>query len=286
MQPSDLSALVSVGDPQLSPDGRHVAYVLNRIDGDANKYTSQIWVVPTDGSAPPRALTSGEHRDGQPRWSPNGSVLAFTSTRRKDDKGRTRSTLHVVPFEVPGETALLADGDEAFSDLAFSPDGSLLAVTKRVRGDHYDKDDVADRPPRKIESYFTRLNGEGFIVDRPRHVHLVPVDGSGAIRDITPGTWESASPTWFPDGDRLAVQVNRFNSNYTSDIGIIQAEIAPEADATEFQFLTESTGLYAIPVVSPDGSQVLVLGLDDSTIVPQNMHLGVLDIAGSGIGDP
>ena len=52
----------------------------------------------------------------------------------------------------------------------------MLAVTQRVCGDHYDKDDVAERPARKIESYFTRLNGEGFIVDRPRHVHVVPVD--------------------------------------------------------------------------------------------------------------
>lgn len=286
MQPSDLTALVSVADPQLSPDGRHVAYVLNRIDGDANKYTSQIWVVSTDGSAPPRALTAGEHRDAQPRWSPDGRVIAFGSTRKKDDKGKTKSTLHVLPFEVPGETALLAEGNEAFSDLAFSPDGTMLAVTHRVRGEHYDSDDIADRPPRKIESYFTKLNGEGFVVDRPRHVHIVPVDGSGPIRDVTPGAAECSSASWLPDNKRMVVSVNRFNSSYTVDAGIVSAQIEPDTTEVTPELLTDSTGVYTTPVVSPDGSQVLVLGFDDSTIVPQNVHLGLLDTDAAGPSTP
>ena len=144
MKPSDIAGLTSASDPQLSPDGRHVAYVVNRVDAEANAYTSQIWVVATSPSAVPRPLTAGEHKDSQPRWSPDGTTIAFASSR-KDDKGKKRATLHLLPFEVPGETVLVAEGNEPFGDLTFSPDGSMLAVTARVRGEHYDHDEAAKR---------------------------------------------------------------------------------------------------------------------------------------------
>ena len=269
MKPSDIAALTAAGDPQLSPDGRHIAYVLSRVDHEANSYTSQIWIAATNGSTQPRPLTAGEHKDSQPRWSPDGTQLAFVSARKTDAKGKTRSTLHLLPFGVPGETVLLAEGDEAFEGPTFSPDASMLAVSQRVRSDHYEHDEVSRRPARKIESYFSKLNGQGFIFDRPKHVHVVAVDGSAPMRDITPGPWECSSPSWFDDGQRLAVEINRFPTNFSSDIGIVSL------DRADPELLTDGTGMYGLPIVTPVGS-VLVAGLDDSETVPQNEHLGVL----------
>ena len=67
MRPEDVYALTSVGDPRLSPDGRRVAYVVNRIDRESNSYRSAIWVAPLDGSDDPRQFTSGERSDHSPR---------------------------------------------------------------------------------------------------------------------------------------------------------------------------------------------------------------------------
>jgi len=228
MKPSDIAAMTGVSDPQLSPDGHHIAYVVTRIDEEKNTYRSQIWVVATDQTAPPRALTSGTYRDGNPRWSPDGRQLAFSSSRAKDAKGKTKSTLHLLPYGVPGETITLAEGNESFGELVWSPDGSWLAVTHRTRGDHYDSDEIGRRPPRKIEHLNFTLNGEGFITDRPKHIYVVPTDGSADPRNVTPGSHECSAPTWFPDSQHIAFSLNRRRTDFAADIAIADIDRSSE----------------------------------------------------------
>lgn len=271
--------MTNVSDPQLSPDGQHIAYVVTRVDEEKNSYRSQIWVVPTDESAPPRALTAGTDRDANPRWSPDGRQLAFTSSRAKDAKGKTRSSLHLLPFGVPGETVTLAEADEGFGGLTFSPDGKWLAMGHRTRGDHYESDEIGRRPARKIDHLFFSLNGEGFIIDRPAHVYVVPTDGSAGPRNITPGRHECGSPAWFPDSKRIALTVNRFRTDFAGDIGVadIDADPAELGEGDEpYELLTDGHGSYNAPLVTGDGAHVVVGGFDDSTWYPQNCHLGLL----------
>ena len=73
---SDLFAFRWVASPQIAPDGRRAAYVLVTVNAKHDGYETSLWLVATDGLSPPRRITSGPH-DGAPRWSPDGSTLAF-----------------------------------------------------------------------------------------------------------------------------------------------------------------------------------------------------------------
>ena len=87
-----------VGDPELSPDGRWVVFPVTRFSIDENQSDSDLWVVPADGSAPPRRLTWNKGSDSSPVWSPDGRRIAFVSKR-----GDAPPQLYVLPFAESGE---------------------------------------------------------------------------------------------------------------------------------------------------------------------------------------
>src|ERR1700759_855797 len=177
MRPEDVYALTSVGDPRISPDGRRVAYVVTRIDEDANAYRTAIWVAPLDGSADAKQFTTGERNDGSPRWSPDGRWLAFISNRDGDDEKKAKGQLYVMPAD-GGEPRRLTEGKESGDSVARAPAASRLAFTRRDRDEAYDEEDDRRRAPRRFTRVFFKLNGVGWIGDRRNHVFVVGVDGA------------------------------------------------------------------------------------------------------------
>src|ERR1041385_5568117 len=123
----DLYRLRFVADPQVSPDGLLVAYVVAWVDAeDRTRYRSQLMLAPSDGSSLPRPLTSGRHRDTAPRWSPDGGSLAFVSDR--DD---ARSQLFLLPLH-GGEPRQLSARKRGAGPAVWSPGGDRLAFSARV----------------------------------------------------------------------------------------------------------------------------------------------------------
>src|SRR5579864_1776444 len=189
MRPKDVYELTGVGDPRVSPDGTRVAYQVWSIDEEANDYRGTIWVAPLDGSADPQPFTTGEKRDGMPRWSPDGKWLAFTSNRGPD---KTPSNLYVIPAG-GGEARKLTDLKESVEFVEWSPDSKRLVITARERGKAYEEEDDRKREPRSFTRVFHKLDSVGWTGDRRKHIYVVDLE-SGKTKQITDGDNEDDSP--------------------------------------------------------------------------------------------
>lgn len=259
--------LVSCSSPALSPDGRHVAFVVSRVALADNAYRSQVWLARTDGSDTPRPVSAGE-RAGSPAWSPDGTRLAFVSGRADN---KSDSTLHLLPVDAPGEVLTIATMPDGLEAVAFSPDGRWLAFLSRTRDSRYEAKDESWQPPRKIERFLSQLNGEGWVVDRPKHVYVCPADASAAPRNLTPGEWQHDGLSWFADSTALAVSGQR-HATWDTDLGEALYRVPLHGRITA---LTSTDLALFAPSVSPDGSRIASLGTDQPQVSPKNAMLAV-----------
>lgn len=260
-----------VSQPRVSPDGRRVASVVSTVDLEGNTTRTRVWL---DGAP----ATGGDH-DANPAWSPDGRFLAFTS-RRGEKEGD--STLHVLPVTAPGELRTVCTTADGLDDVAWSPDGRWLAFTSRVRHDRYEAKDASWQAPRKVERFFSRLNGEDWVFDRPQHVFVVPADGTGSPRDLTPGEFQHSGVSWLADSSGVVTSAPRHDS-WDRDLAedLYAVPLDPEG-GTGIRCLTAHDGVYGLPSVSPDGTRVAFVGHGDLRTMPQNAKVGVLPIDSDG----
>ncbi len=254
MEPADLFRIRWITDPQLSPDGRQAAFVVTMLVEDTDEYRSAIWMVPADGGAP-RRFTFSSRRDGSPRWSPDGSAIAFVSDR---DGGKGQ--LYVIPAS-GGEARKLTSDKLGVASPAWSPDGRYIVVTVKVAT--REEPEVAGSPPsqkappaRVITTLKYRYNGEGFTYDRRQHLRLVDV-ASGETRWLTQGDFNDDQAAWSPDGMTVVFVSARHDSrdhDRATDLFSVRLDGGEVGRLTDGGFAVES------PAWSPDGRAIAFLG--------------------------
>src|SRR5262245_4279682 len=255
VSPDDLLRIRFITDPQISPDGARVAFVVTTLSETTDEYLSNIWVVETSGGEP-RRFTTGPTRDTAPRWSPDGRRLAFVSEREPSKKPQ----LFVMPSE-GGEPVRLTDvkhGIHGLGGAVWAPDGTRLTFTSRVGGQGPEGGDgqSKSRPARVITTLKHKFEGEGFTKDRPARVSGVE-SAAGASPPIAAGDYPHAWPAWAPDGQNIAFVSERHETrddNWASDVWLIAAS------GGEPRRLTDTTGPTWYPVFSPDGALVAYAG--------------------------
>lgn len=274
MKPQDVYELTGVTDPRLSPDGTTVACVVGTVDKDANEYRSAIWLAAADGSSGLRRFTAGDKTDADPRWSPDGSRLAFTSSR-----GGKVAQLYVMPV-AGGEPRKLTSLKEDVTQPEWSPDGSTIVFVARVRDAAYDEEDEKRRPPRRFTRLQYKLDSVGWTGDRRQHLFTVKADGSGEPLQLTSGDHEDSSPAWSPDGSTIAFVSARhpdWDLEMVTDIYLIAAA------GGEPRRLTRGGGSFSGVSWSPDGTR---LGAQRYPAVfddPVHTQVAVVDAASGDI---
>lgn len=272
MQPGDLGLLVSVDDPRVSPDGSSVAYVVTTMHVAANEYRSRVWIAATDGSTPPRPFSAGDQRDRTPRWSPDGTRLAFVTHREE-----IGSQLYTMAVSGSGEPVRLAWAADEIDDVAWSPDGATLAFGAREGDRRRDaKIKPKDQPPRRITHLYYKSDGVGFVIDRARRIYTVAADGTTKPDQLTDGQWGDTGLSWSPDSKWIAFASARHDT-WDIDRAVDLWRVRADGSAPAEQ-LTETGFGFGRPSFSPDGEDIAFVGAPLG-ISPSNGQVGVLEVS-------
>jgi len=272
----DLFGLQMASDPQVRPDGGAVAYVRVSNDIMTDRSRRSIWLVDTaTGTQTP--LVVDEAANLAPRWSPDGSRLAYVAA------GPEGAQLY-VRWIASGRSAKVATLEQAPNDIAWSPDGKTLAITMLTLDEGRPLAPSVKRPegakwaePLKVIDRITyRADGEGFLKPGYRHLFVVSADG-GQPRQITFGKFDDGGPISFTrDGKSVLFATNRAD-NWEREPQEAEVYAVAVADG-QLSRLTNRVGPDVNPVASPDGARIAYLGYDDARKRGyENVRLYVMD---------
>ncbi len=274
----DLYRFELLSAPRISPDGKYAVYAQQRVDEKNENKHSNLWIASTDGSGA-HQFTFGDQKDLHPRWSPDGSMIAFISNRENEELFQ----IHLIPFD-GGEARTLTALRGEIEALEWSPDGSQFVIQFRAKDGNAIAGDEDERKKKlgTVERHYTRafykFDGYGFLPIDRWHIWTVNAKSGEAAQLTSSKIFDDIEPAWSADGKSIAFASNR-NPDPDLSSGDTDLFVIASFGGEERQIATISE--VRLPSFSPDGKSIAYLGMRDHTQWWQNTDVWVTSVDGT-----
>lgn len=276
----DALAIRAVTDPRISPDGKWVAYTVEKNDLDKDEQTSRIYMTSIDG-AETIAMTGETYSASDPRWSPDGKYLSFIAARDDLDENAA-SQVYTLDLR-GGEAEAYTKAPQGVDEHEWAPAGGKLLLAIRdesasARAAREAREKGEDEPllPVVIDRLQFKEDGVGYL-DRARQHYYVQDGRLAEPRQLTFGDYDDYEGVWSPDGTQIAFTSNRTNEpdgNINSDIWT--ADVARAGKPSAPRRVTDNPGTDGAPIWSPDGRMIgFTTQLDPKLFWYASAHLAV-----------
>lgn len=278
----DLYSFHVPADPQISPDGRHVAFTVQRVERETEKKYTNLWLAGVDDGQL-RQFTWGKQSDSQPRWSPDGRVIAFLSNRGSEEQAQ----IYLLPVD-GGEARPLTELKGSIGSYEWSPDGTkFVAQFRKKDADALERE--KDEGKKKLGISFRHItrtdykfDGMGYLPKEHWHVWVIDA-ATGEAKQLTEGDKDETEPHWSPDGRSILFNSNR-SERPDMDMDVTELYLIP-AEGGEMRQIETRPGRKFAATFSPDGQHLAWLGRDKPGRWYQNARLYVASVDGGEVRD-